>query len=158
MNKSHTDPERTDLVEAHPPTYGPLFWTGLLVGWAVMGFGAVGISNSVWLKDRPAKLATWVLGGLVVHDALIASLVTGAGLFLAWVLPRWLRGPVAGAAALSGLVVLFSYPLLRGFGRRESNTSILPLDYGRNVAIVLALIWLTAGTVVAVRLVRRGRT
>ncbi len=149
--------DRADTIEADLPAYGPLFWVGLVIGWSVMGFAVVGVLNSVWLKDRPAKLATWVLGGLVVHDALIASLVTGAGLFLAWVLPRWLRGPVAGAAALSGIVLLFAYPLLRAFGRREANTTILPLDYGHNVAIVLALIWLTAGTVVAVRLVRRGR-
>jgi hypothetical protein len=144
-------------VQADRPTYGPLFWTGLLVGWSVMGFAVVGISNSVWLKDRPVELAVWVLGGLVVHDALLASSVTIIGLLLARLLPRWLRGPVAGAVALSGLVLLFSYPLLRGFGRRESNRSILPLDYDRNVAIVLALIWLAAAAVVVARLVRRGR-
>jgi hypothetical protein len=150
-------PDPPDTVETERPTYGPLFWTGLVVGWSVIGFAIVGISNSVWLKDRPAKLAVWVLGGLVVHDAIVASTVTAVGLVLTRLLPRSARGPITGAVALSGLVVPFSYPLWRGFGRRQSNTSILPLDYGRNVAIVVALIWLTTTTIVVGRLVRGDR-
>ena len=114
-----------------------------MVGWAVIGYAVVGMLEQRLADGPPAKLATWVLGGLIVHDALLAPFVTVVGLVLAWLLPRWLRGPVAGAAALSGLVLLFSYPLLRAFGRRPSNTSILPLDYSRNVAFVLAFIWLT---------------
>ena len=69
-------------VEARP-TYGAVFWTGLVVGWSVIGYAVVGILNNVWLKDRPGKLLVWVLGGLAVHDALLASFVTVVGLLLA---------------------------------------------------------------------------
>ena len=86
-----------------------------------------------------------------MHDALLAPLVTVVGLALAWLLPAWLRGPVAAALALSGLVLLFSYPLLRAFGRRPSNPTILPHDYTHNVLFVLAAIWSVALAVVLVR-------
>lgn len=145
-------------TDEQPRSYGATFWVGLVVGWSVIGFAVVGIMNSVWLRDRPAKVATWVIGGLVVHDALLAPVVTIAALLLGRLLPRWLRGPISAALVLSGLVLVFSYPLLRGFGRRDANPSILPLDYGRNVAIVLALVWLTALAFVGVRLVRRSRS
>jgi hypothetical protein len=137
------------------PTYGATFWIGLAIGWGVMGYAFLGIATNVWLEDRPMKVAVWVLAGLVAHDLLIAPMVTAVGLAMAWFLPRWLRGPVAGALALSGLVLLFSYPLLRAFGRRHVNPSILPQDYGRNVALLLAIIWSIALVVIAVRVIGR---
>lgn len=140
-----------------PRSYGATFWVGLVVGWSVIAFAFVGIANSVWLRDRPAKVATWVIGGLVVHDALLAPVVTVVALLLGRLLPRWLRGPISAALVLSGLVLVFSYPLLRAFGRRAANPSILPLDYGRNVVVVLAIVWVAALAVVGVRLVRRSR-
>jgi hypothetical protein len=145
-------------VDERDATHGATFWVGVAVGWAVIGFGTVGALNSVWLRDRPGDLVRWLLGGLVLHDAVLVPLVTVAGLLVAKLAPRWLRGPIDIALVLSGLVLLFAYPLLRAFGRRESNRSILPLDYGRNVAIVLLLIWLGAAAVAAVKLVRRRRS
>lgn len=143
---------------ANAPTYGAVFWIGLSVGWAVVVYGVVGALNSVWLRDRPAELALWVAGGLVAHDVLLAPLVTAVAFVLALVLPRWLRGPIAGALALSGLVALFSYPLLRAFGRRASNATLLPHDYGRNVLRVLLAIWTVALVVIAIRAARRATT
>jgi hypothetical protein len=135
-------------------SYGLGFWIGLAVGWAVIGYGVLGVLDNVWLRDRPAKVVIWVGSTLIVHDVLLAPLVTVVGLALAWLLPRWLRGPIAGALALSGLVLLFSYPLLRAFGRRPSNTTILPHDYGHNVVLVLGVVWSVALGVVLARMVR----
>jgi hypothetical protein len=145
-------------VDERDGNHGATFWIGIAVGWTVIGFGTVGALNSVWLRDRPGDLVRWLLGGLVLHDAVLVPLVTVAGLLVAKLAPRWLRGPIDVALVLSGLVLLFAYPLLRAFGRRESNPSILPLDYGRNVAIVLLLIWLGAAALAAVKLVERRRS
>lgn len=134
--------------------HGAVFWVAVAVGWAVMAFGVVGVLDSVWLGDRPFELAAWVLGGLVVHDVLLAPLVTALGWLLAARLPAWLRGPVRAALVLTGVTLLFSYPLLRGFGRRDVNPTILPLDYGRNVVVILAAVWVGA---LAVALWRRSR-
>ncbi len=134
----------------HPTS--PIFWVGLVAGWGVMAYGIWG-----FLADHrstvPARTVWWIAGTAVAHDAIVAPVATLIGLGLAALLPRWARGPVAAAVAASGVVLVFSYPLLRHFGRRADNPSILPLDYPRNVAVVLALIWLTA----AAALVRRRR-
>ncbi len=147
-------------MSAHPsddaPSYGPGFWIGLVVGWSIIGWGILGILQSVWLKDRPLQLAWWVLAGLVVHDALLAPLVTIVGVGLGWAFSRpRVRGPVATGLVLSGVVLLFSYPLLRAFGRRETNASILPLDYPRNVAVLIVAIWI--GVAAGILVGRRRR-
>lgn len=135
--------EGPDAGAVDPGPGGPWFWSGLAIGWAVMAYGVWGIFDQSDLTQPPA-LARWVLGSAIAHDALLAPPVAVVGVALAFVVPRWLRGPVRAALAVSGIVVLFSYPALRGFGRREGNPSILPLDYTRNVALVLAAIWVVA--------------
>jgi hypothetical protein len=128
----------------------PVFWVGLVVGWAVMGYGVWGfLSNH--RSTVPARTVWWIAGTAVAHDAIVAPLVTLVGLLLANLLPRWARGPVAAAVAASGVVVVFSYPLLRHFGRRADNPSILPLDYPRNVALVLTVIWVAAAVGLLIR-------
>ena len=128
----------------------PVFWVGLVVGWAIIGFGIHGFLSQAH-ETAPHATVWWILGSAVVHDALVAPVVTTIGLVLAVALPRWAHGPVATGVAASGIVVAFSYPLLRHFGRRADNPSILPLDYPRNVAVVLALIWVVVGLAAAVR-------
>ena len=93
-------------------------------------------------------------GSAIVHDGLIAPFVTVVGIVLGPVLPARLRGPVRGAAALSLLVTIFAIPLVRSFGRHAGNSSTLPLDYARNLAVVLVLVWVAAAAVVAWRTVR----
>ncbi len=133
---------------------GPVFWVSLAVGWAVMGWAVVGVLGDVWLRDRPLEVVRWAVATLLVHDLVLAPVVTIVGLGLARLLPPAVRGPVSGAVALSGLVLLFAYPLLRAFGRRDANPTILPLDYPRNVVIILVAIWVVAGAVVVTRRLR----
>ncbi len=138
------------------PTYGVSFWIGLAIGWTIMLIGLRGILDDP-LGTVPPKLALWTFGLAVAHDAILAPIVTIIGLVLAWVLPRRFRGPVLAALAASGIVVLFSWPLLRAYGRRELNSSTLPLDYPRNVAIVLGVIWSVALLTIIGRWVRDAR-
>ena len=128
----------------------PVFWAALVVGWAAMGYGVWGFLHD-HRSTVPARTVWWIVGTAVAHDAIVAPLVTLVGLGLAALLPRWARGPVATAVAASGVVVLFSYPLLRHFGRRADNPSILPLDYPRNVALVLGVIWVAAAVGLVIR-------
>ena len=134
--------------------HGPVFWGGLVVGGALMAYGVHGVLTELG-PGNPFKLAEWVVGLDLIHDLLLAPIVVVLGLLAAWALPTTMRGPVRAAAALSGVVVLFSIPLLTGWGRRAGNSSTLPLDYARNVVIVLAVIWAVAAVVAAARWVRR---
>jgi hypothetical protein len=136
---------------------GWLFWSSLVIGVGIMAVAVVGMLDNVWLQDRPLVVARWVIATALVHDLVLAPMVTVAALVVARFLhPPW-RGPVSAALVLSALLVGFSYPLLRGFGRRESNPSILPLDYQRNVVVLLVTVWVVAAVVVGVRIVRDRR-
>ena len=132
---------------------GLVFWLGLAIGGAVMAFGVRGVLADLG-PDNPFKLATWVVGLDLAHDLLLAPAVVILGLLLARVLPASARGPVRAAAGLSGMVVLFSIPLITAWGRRAGNSSTLPLNYAPRVLIVLAAIWVVAGVVIVVRRVR----
>ncbi len=117
-----------------------------------MAFGIWGFIDDA-SATHPHRTVWWILGSAVAHDALVAPVVTLVGLALAALLPRGVRGPVAAGVAATGVVLAFSYPLLRHFGRRADNPSLLPLDYARNVALVLMVVWVVVAAVV----VRRAR-
>ena len=72
-----------------------------------------------------------------------------AVLLIAWtigrIVPRRAVVPVRLGLATTGLLVLYAWPLVRGYGRSESNPSALPLDYSRNLVVSLLVIWLGVG-------------
>jgi len=123
--------------------YGPTFWIGLAVGGAVMAYGARGIGADLG-SGNPAKLATWVVGLDLLHDLVVAPALVVVGLAVGVVLGPRVRGPIRAAMALTGLVVLFSIPLITAWGRRAGNSSTLPLNYAHSVAIIVTAIWLVA--------------
>lgn len=133
---------------------GPLFWTCLVLGAGIVGYGLAG----AW-ADRadthPVELAGWLAGSGLAHDALVAPAAIVAVFATRW-LPLAARLPVRLGLALSVLLTVVFWPVVRGWGRSPSVPSALPLDYGRNLLVVLALIWLATGVAVAVRL-RQGR-
>lgn len=134
--------------------HGPWFWSGLVVGWAVIGFGVWGALGDAE-RTNPPGLVTWLLGGLLVHDLVVAPVATAVVLLLDRRAHRWWRGPVLVAAAFTALIGLFSYPLVRGFGRRDTNPSALPHDYPVVVLAVIGVIWTVAAVVLLIR--RRSR-
>jgi hypothetical protein len=131
------------------------YWIGAALGSGIIAFGLIGaLSHSG--ATRPTQLVTWTIGAAVFHDALLAPLVVVFGLATARWVPVAVRVPVRIGLALSGLVTAMAWPYIRGYGYRASNPSALPFAYGRNLVILLSIIWMsvTAVTVVA-RLVRR---
>ncbi|HEY3240152.1 MAG TPA: hypothetical protein VGL92_11345 [Acidimicrobiia bacterium] len=138
-----------------PERRGFWFWTGLVVGWATMGFGLAGLLGDS-ADTHPGDLARWFLGGAVAHDALAAPVVCGAGWLLARAVPRAVRAPVAGGMVVTGAVVLYAWPFLRGYGLRPDNPSALPLDYAAGLTTVLAAVWVVCGAL-AWRCWRRAR-
>jgi hypothetical protein len=132
---------------------GKAFWIGFAVGWAVMALGVGGlIANRS--DTKPVEVAYWFVELALVHDAVVApgAFVVGA-LATRW-LPPTVRGPVRGALALSAVVIVFALPLVQRLGARQ-NSSVLPVAYGPNLAIVLGAIWLATAGVVARRLLKR---
>ncbi len=132
---------------------GPLFWISAGVGWAVIAWGLRGVFQHS-LDTRPANLARFVVGGALLHDLIVAPLVIVAGVLVARAVPGRARAVVQGALAVSGMVALFSYPLVRAYGLAANNPTSLPHNYGLNLVVVLGLVWAAAGAAVLVRLKR----
>ncbi|MGW6690192.1 hypothetical protein [Streptomyces sp. NPDC054961] len=103
----------------------------------------------------PVGVVVWLGGGLVLHDGVIAPLVLAVGMAVAAV-PA--RGLVRGALLTGGALVLITLPLLLRPGA-PPNPSALPLPYGRNLAVVLGVVAVTALAVALARArtARRGR-
>lgn len=133
-----------------PGPLGPRFWISAAIGWAVIGWGVYGIfSNS--LDTRPANLATFVVGGALLHDLLVAPVVVLAGVLIARAVPARARGPVQAALVISAIVALFAWPLVRAYGLAANNPTSLPHNYGLNLLIVLGVVWAVAAAVVVLK-------
>jgi hypothetical protein len=124
-----------------PGGYGPRFWVTAALGWVVI---AIGVRGALLhhVDTRPRDLVTFVVGGALLHDLVFAPLVLGVGILLGrLVRGRW-RAPVQVALIVGGVLALFAYPLVRGFGRATHNPTSLPRDYGANLVVVVAVVWL----------------
>ncbi|QXJ19783.1 hypothetical protein AGRA3207_000375 [Actinomadura graeca] len=97
-----------------------------------------------------AGWAVWFAGAVVAHDAVLVPVVLAAGVATGRLPAAW-RRPVRAALIAGGCVSLVSLPLVLGYGRRADVPSQLPLPYGRNLAVVLAVIAVAAVLAGAVR-------
>jgi len=134
---------------AGPSRRGPLFWSSAVAGWALILWGVRGALHHQ-VDTRPGQLVRFLLGGALAHDLVLAPVVLLTGVVLARTVGgRW-RAPVQSALLVSGTLFLFSYPLLRGYGRALGNPTSLPHNYAANLAVVLgAVAAVTAAVAVA---------
>jgi hypothetical protein len=118
-----------------------VFWTFGILGTAIMAFGIWGLFNDS-ARTHPTQWVRWFVGSALVHDLLIAPLVFAiAVLLVRRISPRY-RAIVQGGLIASGVILLTTFPLLRGYGQRPDNPSALPNDYGMGVLVTLGVIWL----------------
>ncbi|MDP9864823.1 MULTISPECIES: hypothetical protein [Streptosporangium] len=129
-----------------------------MVGYAA-GAGLVLLGFAGLLADadqtRPLSWAVWFGGILIAHDLLLVPLVLATG-----VLTRRMRRPYRAALVIGAVITLVALPMVLGFGRRADNPSQLPLDYGLNLVVILAVIaaaGFAAGTLARVREARPPR-
>ncbi|MFI1397895.1 hypothetical protein [Streptomyces sp. NPDC020681] len=120
----------------------------ILVG----ALGAASLGYGAWLLydgGQYADVAIWLAGAVVLHDGIIAPLVLAVGLLLAF-MPA--RGTLRAALIVAGSLTVIALPLLLRPGAK-ANSSVLPLDYGRNLLIAIgAVAVLTAALLVMRRL------
>lgn len=130
---------------------------GLAVGGAVFAFGLYGLLHNA-AQTVPGNVVKWIAGSLILHDAILAPAALVAGLVLARLLPAAIRAGMQATLAVCAVVVVMSVPVLRAAGRRPDNPSLLPHDYARNVAIVIAVILVGGTLLTAVRAARARRS
>ena len=127
------------------------------VGVAMLGFGAW---NLLWHQRSqvgpPADVGKWLLGGVIVHDAILAPLVFLA-CAVAWRLTGVrLRRALALFLLAGGSLVIIALPDILRSGD-NSNPTVTPLDYPRNLTIILGLLAVVAALSVAPGAVRDRR-
>lgn len=126
------------------------------LGCSIMAWGGWGLTTHLSAAGLLGWARFW-LGGVFLHDALLAPAVLAAGWFLRRVVPQPARVFVQTGAVLSGVVLLVAAPFVLGHGRRADVPSALPLDYGRSLLLILAGIWLLVAVSAAVRARRSTR-
>ncbi|SDX79312.1 hypothetical protein SAMN05661080_01223 [Modestobacter sp. DSM 44400] len=147
-----SDPDRP-VTSARRPWWR---WLFLLPGLAAVVYGAQGLLGAGG-RVPLSSWFTWFLGSALLHDLVIAPVWIGLGWLAARFLHRPARPPVVVAAAVTGMLTLVVLPFVLGYGADPNNPSFLPREYGRNLLLIAAAIWLVAAVwaLVAVRRARR---
>jgi hypothetical protein len=128
------------VVEFRDPFATNLARAFAIIGSGVMVFGVLGLFHSA-SRTHPGQWVRWWLGGLVVHDLIVAPLVIAFGAFMIGRARGWWRAPLQGGLIATGIVTLVAWPFLRGYGLNPDNPSVLPGNYAWGLAGTLAIIW-----------------
>ena len=126
---------------------GFTFWAGMAIGAATVAFGLRGILTDL-RPMRIVNLSLFLGASGVAHDAVWAPLLV-LGALATRRMPEPTRRPVRVALAFSAALALFAVPLLAGPSTAVRNPTVLPLDYSRNLVVVLAAIWMLAAVSIA---------
>lgn len=148
--------EQAEHAGQAEPRAGVAFWVTAAAGWALILVGVRGVFAHR-IDTRPAQLARFVVGGALIHDLLVAPVVIVLGVVLARVVRGRARAVVQAALVVTAALALFSYPLVRAYGKAARNPTSLPHNYTANLAIVLGVVWAVAAIVAVVRLRRPTR-
>ncbi|BEP11901.1 hypothetical protein acdb102_02120 [Acidothermaceae bacterium B102] len=148
----HGDEPLTLSGLEEPPRwkYAPVLY---VLGALTMLGGAVGLVLHMH-RTHPFGTAIYYAGGAIAHDLVIAPIVIVVGLVVRAVVPSSYRPAVRGGLIVSGAVFVIALPLLLGKGREADNPSHVPLPYGRNLIIVLAVVWSMVALLCLVRALR----
>lgn len=108
-----------------------------LVGLLGVGVGLYGLVLLLDLgTDNLLATATWVVGGIVVHDAVLAPATIAVAVLAGLLLRRRLPGAWVGAAVVLATVTVVGIPVLGRFGARADNPTLLDRDYAVGWAIL----------------------
>jgi hypothetical protein len=123
------------------PRARALFWVAATAGWAGIVWGVVGALHDRRLTDPP-NLIQWFATVLLAHDLLLVPTALGLAWLVGHFVPRRAAVPARLGLAASALITALAVPLVRRYGARDSNPSLLPLRYGRNLALALLITWI----------------
>ncbi len=125
----------------------------IVVGAAGAAYGAWRLVSLGW--DQLVAVLVWLVGGLVVHDGIIAPLVVVAGVLAAHRAEPWLRTPLLWTLVVLGPITLIAVPVLGKPGAKADNPTLLDRNYVLGYAVVVVIV-LGAAAAMAVRRRRQG--
>ncbi len=124
---------------------------------AGVGFGLWG----VWLmrgftSEQLISMGTWLAGGVILHDAVIAPVTVLLGIVTARLLPGRPRAVVAIAFLVWATLTVTFVNVLSGQGGKPDNDTVLNRPYGLSWIVLTAVI-VVAAVFVAFRGARGSR-
>lgn len=129
------------------------------VRWGLGGLGVLVAAYGAWLAlsrqdlDQLLSLGLWLVGGVVLHDLVLAPVVLLLALALRRTPAAWHR-PATVALVVVGSLSLLAVPVLGRFGARPDNPTLLDRPY---LASWLVLVGLTlVAVVVTAQVAGRG--
>lgn len=141
-----------DRPPADPPLHrdgGRTFWIMTAIGWAVIVAALIGAFGD--RRDaQPTQLARWLAASALLHDLVWLPVVAVAGALLARVARGRAPRAVIWALATSAVLILISWPFVRGYGRNRNNPSLLPRSYSWGLVAYLVVTWALAGLAMAI--------
>ena len=126
----------------------------IALGILLLIVGGITLLNDVAPKSYGGILA-WLAGAIILHDGIASFAVVGVGIAMRR-LGRRFRVPlgaiiiVQGAIVLGAIIALIVFPeiIKKSIGR--ANPTLLPLDYGVNLAIFYAVLVVVTAAALAV--------
>ena len=132
----------------------------IVVGAIGLGFVGIGVRGILTHSHdtHPRSWITWVIAAALAHDLILAPAIGVVGVLVGRLVPRRARAAVQIGLLVSGcvLVVGLTAVLTPGGRHYSDNSSLLPLAYGRNLVIVLALVWTAIAIAIVVAFRRRA--
>ncbi|MDR6571483.1 hypothetical protein J2X60_000108 [Curtobacterium sp. 320] len=124
----------------------------VVVGVLVIAFGAYVLVTTV-RPNRIWGLATWLLGAVVLHDAILSPFVVGVGLLLrrtGRTLRAWALVVVQAVVVLGSVLALVVLPEIAAKAHGQKNPTVLPFDYGARLLLVEGVLLLVVVAVLVV--------
>ena len=129
----------------------------IALGVALIGLGGWVLTDTV-NPNRYGGLLLWLVGSVVVHDAVLAPVVAVVSLVVRRTGRRvrpavlWI---VQGAVVVGAIFSLIVVPEIVAKAKGPKNDTVLPFDYGLRLAVLWLVIAAVAAGLVALYLARR---
>ena len=124
---------------------------------ALLALGVAGGLWGVWLmrdftSPQLISVGSFLVGGVILHDAVLAPVTVGLGVLAARLLPNHFRAAAGIAFLIWGTLTLAFFNVLSGQGGKPDNMTVLNRPYALSW---LALTGVLAGVMVAAAVRRR---
>jgi hypothetical protein len=124
------------------------------LGLAAAAYGAVHLLDLG--LDNLRATVTWLVAGVLLHDALVAPLTIAVWWLVSRTTGRRAPGAVVVGAVVLGTVTIVAIPVLGRFGARPDNTTLLDRNYvlGWSMLVTLTVVVVVSSLIGSRR--RRG--
>lgn len=132
----------------------------VVVGVLVIAFGAYVMVTTV-RPNRIWGLATWLLGAVVLHDAILSPFVVAVGMLLrrtGRTIRVWALVVVQAAVVVGSVLALVVLPEIAAKRHGQKNPTVLPFDYGARLLLVEGVLLALVLAVLVVAVVRARRS